>query len=541
MQSSRQFWLRQSAFCYCFSFILSTFLSLAISTAGYAADVAATRCVLVQFYIDGSNETEQKIASQLQEFANKTTGINFRILDTQDQSHRQRCIRICEYFKVKQQTPLLYCCGKHAIELTKLSEWQSALEEVRSIEVFVRAGCPRCASAKEYLTKFSRNYPGFKVVLRDVSTDAKANQDVQALAKKHRIAAVSVPVFHLCNQVVVGFVDANTTGTRLEQLLKPWIIDCEKELPPKVKTGSIAPWPALMMFCQVASDVNANEQPTAEQEKQGSTVDQLPLPDELPLPTEETAPKNNQEEIDVPLLGKLNPQKLGLPLFTIAMGLVDGFNPCAMWLLVFLLSVLVNLHSRWKIIAVAGTFVAVSGVVYFAFMAAWFSVFQFIGMLRAVQITLALLAIVIGTIHVKDFFAFKKGISLSIPESAKPGIYQRVRGIITAETLWGAIAGAVVLAILVNMIELLCTAGLPALYTQVLATRQLSLVENYAYLLLYILCYMFDDSLMVALVVITLDRRKMQENHGRLLKLISGMAILILGFIMLLQPEWLGM
>ena len=206
---------------------------------------------------------------------------------------------------------------------------------------------------------------------------------------------------------------------------------------------------------------------------------------------------------------------LGLPLFTIAVGLVDGFNPCAMWVLVFLLSVLVNLHNRWKILAVAGTFVFVSGAFYFAFMAAWISVFQFIGMLRGVQITLGVLAVLVGIVHIKDFFAFKKGFSLSIPESAKPGIYARVRRIVTAESLVGAILGAAVLAALVNMVELLCTAGLPALYTQILFSQELATWKNYSYLLLYNLAYMFDDGLMVAVVVITLGHGKMQETHGR--------------------------
>jgi hypothetical protein len=234
-------------------------------------------------------------------------------------------------------------------------------------------------------------------------------------------------------------------------------------------------------------------------------------------------------------------QRLGLPLFTVAVGLVDGFNPYAMWVLLFLLSVLVNLHSRSKIVGVAGVFVVISGAAYFAFMAAWLNVFLLVGLLRPVQVALALVAIGVGAIHVKDFFAFKRGLSLSIPESAKPGIYERVRRIVTAENLVGAMAAAAVLAVLVNIIELLCTAGLPALYTQILSAQQLPSWQNYAYLLLYNLAYMLDDGLMVALVVVTLQRRKMQEHHGRWLKLVSGLVILTLGLVMLVRPAWLGM
>lgn len=134
-----------------------------------------------------------------------------------------------------------------------------------------------------------------------------------------------------------------------------------------------------------------------------------------------------------------------MPVFTLAVGLVDGFNPCAMWVLLFLLSILVNLRDRRRIIAIAGTFVIVSGLAYFAFMAAWLNVFLLIGYLRPIQVVLALIAILIGAVHVKDFFAFKQGFSLSIPESAKPGIYEKIRKIVAAEHLTAAVAGAIVL------------------------------------------------------------------------------------------------
>jgi hypothetical protein len=243
------------------------------------------------------------------------------------------------------------------------------------------------------------------------------------------------------------------------------------------------------------------------------------------------------EVVELPWLGSVRWRNWGFPAFTFAVGLIDGFNPCAMWVLLFLLSLLVNLHDRWKTLAVAGTFVFISGAAYYAFMAAWLSVFEFIGLLRPAQITLGLIGIVVGMFHVKDFFAFKKGISLSIPESAKPGLYDRMRKIVQAKSLWSAIAGAAVVAVLVNIIELLCTAGLPAMYTAILSSKQFPWWQDHLYMLLYIMAYMFDDSIMVAAVVITLDRYKLQERGGRILKLISGLVILALGFLMLFKPE----
>jgi hypothetical protein len=210
-----------------------------------------------------------------------------------------------------------------------------------------------------------------------------------------------------------------------------------------------------------------------------------------------------------------------------------------MWVLLFLLSILVNLRDRTRILAIAGTFVAVSGIVYFAFMATWLNVFMLVGYLRPIQATLAILAILIGAVHVKDAFAFKKGLSFSIPESAKPGIYARVRRIVTAEHLAGAVIGATTLAVLVNLIELLCTSGLPALYTNILVQQGHSAPERYGYLTLYIAAYMADDCLMLIVVLVTLSKTKLQTSQGRLLKLLSGAAILGLGLVMLFRPQWL--
>ena len=245
------------------------------------------------------------------------------------------------------------------------------------------------------------------------------------------------------------------------------------------------------------------------------------------------------QRVDAGWLGELSVQRLGLPLFTLALGLLDGFNPCAMWVLLFLLSLLVRLQNRQRMALVSGTFVLVSGAVYYAFMAAWLNVFLIMGMSNPRRWSLAGLALVIGIVNVKDFFAFKQGFSFSIPESAKPGLYARIRRLMQTEALATSLFSVTVLAVLVNFVELLCTAGLPAIYTAVLAQQGLNLMQYYGYLLLYILAYIADDALMVAIAVITLGSHKLTEQSGRWLKLVSGAVMLALALIMLFKPEWL--
>lgn len=229
-------------------------------------------------------------------------------------------------------------------------------------------------------------------------------------------------------------------------------------------------------------------------------------------------------------------EDVGLPAFTVVIGLLDGFNPCSMWVLVLMVSMLAAVGDRRRMVAIAGTFVAVQGIAYYAFMAAWLNLFLLIGLSRASEIAIGVIALAAGLVHVKDFFAFGRGVSLSIPAAAKPGIYQRMRRLLHERSLALAIAGAVALAVLVQLVELLCTSGFPALYTRILTLEKLDPWAYYGYLALYNAMYMLDDAAILAVGVVTLSQRRLQENEGRLLKLVSGVVMLALG-IYLLVPR----
>ncbi|MDP2007979.1 MAG: glutaredoxin [Rubrivivax sp.] len=246
-----------------------------------------------------------------------------------------------------------------------------------------------------------------------------------------------------------------------------------------------------------------------------------------------------KQAVDHAFFGTLSAQRLGLPLFTLAMGLLDGFNPCAMWVLLFLLALLVRQNDRRRMALIAGTFVLVSGAVYYAFMAAWLNVFLAVGLSQPVRLLLAGVALLIGAFNVKDFFALGRGFSFSIPASAKPGLVARMRRVMQTPALATSLLGVAALAVVVNLVELLCTAGLPAIYTAVLAQQQLGTAAHLAYLGLYIVGYIADDTLMVTLAVLALSQGKLTERAGRGLKLLSGVVMLGLGLVLLLKPEWL--
>ena len=255
--------------------------------------------------------------------------------------------------------------------------------------------------------------------------------------------------------------------------------------------------------------------------------------------TQGAAPPPAVESIQTKWFGELRVGNLGLPLFTIVIGLLDGFNPCSMWVLIFMLSLLAGLDNRPKVLLIAGTFVAVEGIAYFAFMAAWLNTFLLIGLSRITELILGSIAGLIGGLNIKDFWAFRRGISLGIPEAAKPGLYAKMRRILQAETIIAALLGTVMLAVLVQAVELVCTAGLPALYTRILTMQQLERWGYYGYLALYNVAYMLDDVLALTIGVITMSHYKLQEREGRWLKLISGIVMVGLSTVMIVKPDWL--
>jgi glutaredoxin len=348
-----------------------------------------------------------------------------------------------------------------------------------SLEVFVRDGCPHCQDAKAYLAQLSHSRPGLRIIYRSIDADPAARADLERWTRAAGQWPPGVPTFVAGARVLVGFGDAGQSGPLLNALL-------DAQAAPGVVVAS-----------------------------------------------------GDMTQVEAPLFGMLSVERLGFPLFTLALGLLDGFNACAMWVLLVLLALLINLHDRRRMAMIAGTFVLVSGAVYYAFMAAWLNVFLIVGFSDPLRWALAVLAAFVGLVALKDFFAPGHGVSLSIPESAKPGLYARMRNVLRAPALGGSLLAVAALALVVNFIELLCTAGLPAVYTAVLAQQGLQPAAHYAYLALYIAGYMADDSLMVTVAVFTLGNYRLTERAGGALKLVSGTVMLVLAALLLLRPGWL--
>ena len=322
----------------------------------------------------------------------------------------------------------------------------TALEDVQpDIEVFIRTGYPHCEAARVFLKELRRERPTLRILIHDLHEEPEAMARFKDLADKLEVRHLGVPAFYLRSEWIIGYDQSGQTDARIRSLLES---------------------PSPQTTRQVSESTHP---PTAITSS----------------PQKATAPISDLEGVTVPFFGRVTVQELGLPLFTFAIGLLDGFNPCSMWVMVFMLALLASLHDRPKMLLIAGTFVAVEGLAYFAFMAAWLNVFLLVGLSRLSEVILGGIASAAGVITVKEFWAFRHEVSLEIPEAAKPWLHTKIRDILQAKNLTTALVGAVVLAVLVQVVEFFCTAGFPALYTRVLTMRQLEWSAYYGYLLLY--------------------------------------------------------
>ena len=380
--------------------------------------------------------------------------------------------------------------------LLAMTAAQAAGPPALTIHYFRADGCPHCEDAGAFFARLAAEEP--RLIVRDyeVSRDPENRALFQAALQALGVEEGGVPFIFVGDWATLGYHADATTGTEIRR---------------QVERCLAAPCPDAL------AAIRAGRAPVS-------------------LPPREAG----ADVLRLPLVGEVDASSLSLPLLTVTVAALDAFNPCAFFVLLFLLSMMAHQKSRARMLAVGGIFVLFSGLMYFAFMAAWLNLFQLLGELAWVTLAAGLLAVVVGAVNVKDFFLFGRGVSLSIPESRKPDLFRRARAILTAENLPAMLAATVFLAVAANFYELLCTAGFPMVYTRLLTLGEPSAAVRYLYLALYNLVYVLPLAVIVLVFVRTLGARKLGEREGRLLKLLSGTMMLELGVLLLVAPEWLS-
>jgi len=392
--------------------------------------------------------------------------------------------------------------------------------------------CPRCPKAHGFVNQMKGRHNWLRVHAYEISANPGNRELYRQMAANLNRVGGQVPAFFFCKRLEIGYETYEQHGRRIEQAL----VRChdvlqqrerQKTAPATGRSAVRQTAPLAYLFTGLITGTDESAEPMPAAAEDGN--------DEFPadlLPEEET--------VAVPWLGERRPDELSLPALTLILAACDAFNPCAFFVLLTLLGVLVHGRSRPRMLLVGGTFVLMSGLFYFLFMAAWLNLFFVVGHLTVITTIAGAVAIVAALINIKDYFWYKHGVSLTIPETAKPGLYRRMALLTESSSLAALLLGSITLAAAANLYELLCTSGFPLVYTRVLTLRQLPPAGYYSYLVLYNLIYVTPLALIVLAFTFTLGRRKLTEHEGRVLKLFSGTLMLGLGFALLLRPELLS-
>ena len=358
-----------------------------------------------------------------------------------------------------------------------------SLAQAKEVEIysFWSESCPHCKDEEVFLEKLREEYS--EIIIKSFEVSIPENKDLQIeMAKKFEVPEQfqqAVPLVFVGKEYFVGFRDEETTGQEIRGAVEALLNNGEAEN------------------------------------------------------------KDKAQSLKIPFLGKVNPKSLSLPVLTVVLGLLDGFNPCAMWTLLFLISMLLRVKDKKRRWILGVTFIATSGLVYFLIMSAWLNLFLLLGFVFWVRMVVGLVALGAGVYNLRDWWKNKDGGCEVVEEEKRNRIFGKIRSIVEKQELWLALGGIVLLALAVNLIELVCSAGLPAIYTQVLALSNLSPGYYYLYLALYVLFFMLDDLIVFAIAMITLNMVGIESKYARASRLIGGILILTIGVLLLLKPEWL--
>lgn len=398
--------------------------------------------------------------------------------------------------------------------------------ETREVVIyfFWGRGCPHCAEEKIFLREKKKQFTHLTIKDFEVWYDKKNAALFSKMAEAYGIKTLGVPVTFVGEDAFSGF------SKQLQKEIEEAIHNCfagncinPLDKMNKARIPGVKPGLRPSGHAETSSIGNSGEGGEEKQRGKGRTED-----------------RGERRMVTLPLVGKIDPSNVSLPFMTFAIAAMDSFNPCAFFILLSLLGLLVHARSRGKMLLIGGVFVFFSGLIYFLFMAAWLNLFLVMGQVAFITRAAGVVSVLIAVVNMKDFFLFKKGVSLTIPDSAKPKLFDRMRKLMKSTSLPSILVGTSVLAIAANSYELLCTAGFPMVFTRILTLNNLSPPTYYMYLVLYNAVYIVPLAVIVVVFSVSLGTRKLTEWQGRILKLVSGTMMLGLGGVLFLDPSLLN-
>ena len=394
-------------------------------------------------------------------------------------------------------------------------------EKVINIYLFYGDGCPHCAAEEEFLDEYLKDKDNVKLYKYEVWYDKTNQEYLQKVQKKLNDKQSGVPYTVIGDKVLLGYMDGVTDVT-INNYVNEYL-----------ENNHYVDYVGKITNVSDIKDDSDKIDTKNNDKKQENKLE-----------------KSNEEVLDnvdnmlkkYPVLNKLSAKKISLPLLSIVLGLVDGFNPCAMWILIFLITMLFNMKDRKKMWILGLTFIVTSGIVYLLFMLTWLNLATFISKLSFIRLLIALIALVVGIINISKFAnsLIKKDEGCDVVDKKdRKNIMNKIIKITTEKKFILALFGIIALAASVNIIELMCSIGIPLLFTQILAMNNLSTFEYAIYMLLYILFFLIDDIIIFVGSMITLKVTGLSTKYTKFSHLIGGIIMLLIGLLLIIKPELL--
>ncbi len=378
-------------------------------------------------------------------------------------------------------------------------------------------GCPHCAEAHPILREMVATTPGLKMVEYEVWNNQNNLNLLMEMGKAYSYEPKAVP------NIIIG--DKHWEG--YNEIIKNEI---DAQVQRCLTEGCDNPGAAV-----IETYGNKAEAVTITSEAQETVA---PTPEVSPSPEATATPAPTEPQmINIPFIGPVNLNSQSLVISTLLIAAVDGFNPCSLWVLSILLSLTVHTGSRKKVLIIGLIFLTVTSFIYILFIAGIFTALSVVSFLGWIQAAVALISLFFAAVNIKDYFWYKEGLSFTIADEKKPGIYRNMRRVMNATDSFWAMAGATIaLGAGVSLVEFACTSGFPVIWTNLLAAQKVEPVVFVLLLALYMIIYQIDELGIFLVAVFTLKSNKMEEKHGRILKLIGGTLMFTLAAVMLINP-----
>ncbi|KKQ62222.1 MAG: hypothetical protein US81_C0001G0013 [Parcubacteria group bacterium GW2011_GWE2_38_18] len=375
----------------------------------------------------------------------------------------------------------------------------SAAENV-NVYFFYGEGCPHCAKEEILLDKLEEEDVNIKTHRYEVWGSKTNAALLQKAAEALDIESSGVPVTIIGNQYIIGYDEEDTTGVEIRNLIADYRPSVNRDVVKEILN-----------------------QETQEKEKKKSL----------------SADAKNKN-VSVPFWGRVNLKDFSLPVLTILIGTLDSFNPCAMWVLLLLISMMIGMKDRGRMWLLGLTFIISSAVAYFIFLSAWLNIYLFIGYITWIRTAIALAAIFSGILALRQFWKNRNGgCEIETSGNQRKYIIRKMREAVESKKFLFALAGVAVLAVAVNLLELLCSAGLPAVYVPILTLADLASWQYYSYLAVYAFFYVLIQLIVFLATMFTFRMQAISSRITKWAGLVGGIVMLLIGLLLIFAPSWL--